>query len=48
MPGVKSPLAHIHKEPGWARVAPPLAPFSAADKTSANAGYDAARAKKVA
>jgi 4-hydroxy-tetrahydrodipicolinate synthase len=46
--GVKSTLAHIHNDPAWARVAPPLAPFTAADKVSANAGYDAARAKKVA
>src|ERR1044072_6833892 len=46
--GVKSTLAHIHGDPGWARVPPPLAPFTAADKTAANAGYDAARARKVA
>ena len=46
--GVKSTLAHIHKDASWARVAPPLAPFTAADKASANAGYDAARAKRVA
>jgi 4-hydroxy-tetrahydrodipicolinate synthase len=46
--GVKSTLAHIHNDAGWARVAPPLASFTAADKASANAGYDAARAKKVA
>jgi 4-hydroxy-tetrahydrodipicolinate synthase len=46
--GVKSTLAHIHNDAGWARVAPPLAPFPAADKASANAGYDAARAKRVA
>ena len=46
--GVKSTLAHIHSDAGWARVAPPLAPFPAADKASANAGYDAARAKRVA
>jgi 4-hydroxy-tetrahydrodipicolinate synthase len=46
--GVKSTLAHIHNDAGWARVAPPLAPFTAADKASANAGYDAARAKRVA
>ena len=45
--GVKSTLAHIHNDAGWARVAPPLAPFSAADKAGANAGYDAARAKRV-
>jgi 4-hydroxy-tetrahydrodipicolinate synthase len=46
--GVKSTLAHIHNDAGWARVAPPLAPFTAADKASANAGYDAARARKAA
>ena len=46
--GVKSTLAHIHNDAGWARVAPPLAPFPAPDKASANAGYDAARAKRVA
>jgi 4-hydroxy-tetrahydrodipicolinate synthase len=46
--GVKSTLAHIHNDADWARVAPPLAPFSAGDKASANAGYDAARSKRVA
>ena len=46
--GVKSTLAHIHNDAGWARVAPPLAPFPVADRTAANAGYDAARAKRVA
>jgi 4-hydroxy-tetrahydrodipicolinate synthase len=46
--GVKSTLAHIHNDAGWSRVAPPLAPFTAADKAQANAGYDAARAKRVA
>ena len=48
VPGIKSTLAHIHNDAGWARMAPPLPAFSAADKASANAGYDAARAKKVA
>jgi 4-hydroxy-tetrahydrodipicolinate synthase len=46
--GVKATLAHIHDDPAWARVAPPLAPFSAADRAGAAAGYDAVRAKKVA
>jgi 4-hydroxy-tetrahydrodipicolinate synthase len=46
--GVKSTLAHIHNDAGWARVAPPLAPFPAADKAFANGGYDAARSKRVA
>jgi 4-hydroxy-tetrahydrodipicolinate synthase len=48
VPGIKSTLAHIHNDAAWARVAPPLAPFAAADKAGANAGYDAARAKRVA
>ena len=48
VPGVKATLAHIHDDSGWARVAPPLAPFSAADRAGAVAGYDAARAKRVA
>jgi len=48
VPGIKSTLAHIHNDAAWARVAPPLAPFTASDKAGANAGYDAARAKKVA
>jgi len=46
--GVKATLAHIHNDPAWARVAPPLAPFSAADRAGAAAGYEAVRAKKVA
>jgi 4-hydroxy-tetrahydrodipicolinate synthase len=48
VPGIKSTLAHIHNDAAWARVAPPLAPFTAADKAGANAGYDAARSKRVA
>ena len=48
VPGVKALLAHIHGDPEWARVAPPLAAFPAADRTAANAGYDAARAKQIA
>jgi 4-hydroxy-tetrahydrodipicolinate synthase len=46
--GVKATLAHIHNDPAWARVAPPLAPFSAGDRAGAVAGYDAARAKHAA
>ena len=48
VPGVKATLAHIHNDATWARVAPPLAPFAAADRAGAVAGYDAARARKVA
>lgn len=46
--GVKALLAHIHGDAGLARVRPPLAPFSAADRASVVAGHDAARAKRVA
>jgi 4-hydroxy-tetrahydrodipicolinate synthase len=46
--GVKALLAHIHGDAGLARVKPPLAPFSAADRASVIAGHDAVRAKRVA
>ena len=46
--GVKSLLAHIHGDPALARVKPPLAPFSAADRAAVVAGHDAVRAKRVA
>jgi 4-hydroxy-tetrahydrodipicolinate synthase len=48
VPGVKALLAHIHGEPQWARMAPPLARFPAGDRTAVTAGYDAVRAKRVA
>jgi 4-hydroxy-tetrahydrodipicolinate synthase len=48
VPGVKALLGHIHGEPHWARVAPPLAGFPAGDRASVTAGYDAVRAKRVA
>lgn len=46
--GVKALLAHIHGDPALARVKPPLAPLSAADRAAVTAGYDAIRAKRVA
>jgi 4-hydroxy-tetrahydrodipicolinate synthase len=46
--GVKALLAHIHADPGLARVKPPLAAFSAADRAAAVAGYDQVRSKRVA
>jgi 4-hydroxy-tetrahydrodipicolinate synthase len=46
--GVKALLAHIHSEPRWARVSPPLAPFAAADRAAVIAGYDTVRAARVA
>jgi 4-hydroxy-tetrahydrodipicolinate synthase len=48
VPGVKALLAHIHGEPQWARVAPPLAGFPAGDRAAVTAGYDVVRAKRVA
>lgn len=46
--GVKSLLSHIHGDPAWAQVKPPLALFSAADRSAVVAGYDGVRAKQVA
>jgi 4-hydroxy-tetrahydrodipicolinate synthase len=46
--GVKALLAHIHGDPALSRVKPPLAPLSAADRTTVTAGYDTVRAKRVA
>jgi 4-hydroxy-tetrahydrodipicolinate synthase len=46
--GVKATLAHIHGDPAWARVKPPLAPYTAADRAAATAGYDGVRAQRVA
>jgi 4-hydroxy-tetrahydrodipicolinate synthase len=48
VPGVKALLAHIHGDPQWARVEPPLAEFPAADRTATIAAYDAVRARRVA
>jgi len=46
--GVKCLLSHIHADPALARVKPPLAPFSAADRAGVVAGYDQVRGKRVA
>ena len=43
VPGVKALLAHIHHDPAWARVQPPLFAFPAADRAAATAGYDQVR-----
>jgi 4-hydroxy-tetrahydrodipicolinate synthase len=48
VPGIKSVLGHIHGDQAWARVMPPLAAFSAADRAAVFAGYDQVRAKRVA
>jgi 4-hydroxy-tetrahydrodipicolinate synthase len=46
--GVKALVAHIHSDPQWARTAPPLAVFPAADTATVIAGYETVRAKRVA
>lgn len=46
--GVKTLLAHIHNDPALARVRPPLAAVSDADREAITGGYDAIRAKKAA
>ena len=46
--GVKALLAHIHDDPAFARVKPPLSALSASDRTTIVAGYDSVRAKRVA
>jgi 4-hydroxy-tetrahydrodipicolinate synthase len=48
VPGVKALLAHIHNDPALARVRPPLAAVSAADREAITGGYDAIRAKRAA
>ena len=48
VPGIKALIAHIHNDPQWARVAPPLSMFAAADRAAVNAGYDTVRARRVA
>jgi 4-hydroxy-tetrahydrodipicolinate synthase len=40
---VKALLAHIHADPAWARVAPPLSGLSAEDRATIVAGYDRIR-----
>jgi 4-hydroxy-tetrahydrodipicolinate synthase len=46
--GVKALLAHIHGDPALARMKPPLATFSPADRTAVTAAYDAVRARQAA
>jgi 4-hydroxy-tetrahydrodipicolinate synthase len=48
VPGVKATLAHIHRDPVWARVQPPLSAFPAADRSAVVAAYDSIRAVKAA
>jgi 4-hydroxy-tetrahydrodipicolinate synthase len=46
--GVKALLAHIHNDPAWGQMMPPLAGFPGADRAAVIAGYDQVRAKRVA
>jgi 4-hydroxy-tetrahydrodipicolinate synthase len=48
VPGIKALLAHIHGDPQWVRVDPPLSEFPAADQAAVIAGYETVRAKRVA
>jgi 4-hydroxy-tetrahydrodipicolinate synthase len=41
--GVKALLAHIHRDPAWGRVQPPLSPFAATDRAAVTSGYDRVR-----
>jgi 4-hydroxy-tetrahydrodipicolinate synthase len=41
--GVKALLAHIHHDPAWGHVPPPLSPFAAADRAAVTSGYDRVR-----
>jgi 4-hydroxy-tetrahydrodipicolinate synthase len=45
VPGVKGLLAHIHGDPAWARVEPPLSASSAAEQAAVATGYDDLRAR---
>jgi 4-hydroxy-tetrahydrodipicolinate synthase len=45
VPGVKALLAHIHGEPQWARLEPPLSSFPEAERKAVIAGYETMRAK---
>jgi len=47
--GVKALLAHVHGDPGWAEVMPPLKAFSAADSCQRGCGLRrrASRARRL-
>jgi 4-hydroxy-tetrahydrodipicolinate synthase len=43
VPGVKAVIAHIHGDPAWARVEPPLTAFPAGEQAAVGAAYDELR-----
>jgi 4-hydroxy-tetrahydrodipicolinate synthase len=48
VPGVKALLAHIHDDPAWAQMMPPLAAVATAERAAVVSGYDQVRARRVA
>lgn len=48
VPGVKALLAHIHADPAWAQVKPPLHAYSSAEQGALAARYEALRAPRSA
>jgi 4-hydroxy-tetrahydrodipicolinate synthase len=45
VPGVKALLAHMHGDANWARVNPPLSPYTGVEQTALAALYDGLRAR---
>jgi 4-hydroxy-tetrahydrodipicolinate synthase len=43
VPGVKALVAHVHADPGWARVQPPLMALPEAERAAVIAGYEEIR-----
>jgi 4-hydroxy-tetrahydrodipicolinate synthase len=43
VPGVKALLAHVHREPEWSRVQPPLVAMGEAERLAVIGGYEEAR-----
>jgi 4-hydroxy-tetrahydrodipicolinate synthase len=48
VPGVKTLVAHVHGDPAWARLQPPLMAFSENERTAVVAGYEEVRAAQAA
>ena len=46
--GIKALLSHIHRDEAWARMQPPLAAMSAAERHAVIAGYESIRTKQAA
>ena len=44
VPGDKAVLAHIHDDPAWARLQPPMQAYSQAEQTALTTAYDKVRA----